>query len=188
MFKNQLVMHTMNDGKEFSFFLSPSSTFIIRKGFGFFMERYEGHLSKDAYKMFMRAWEMAGMVPVKTTITPSGNLNAPFWYSITYDLTVQLVAYYERELDYGPGEEAHDKVWQLNLSKPLGKCGASESDTVWSGDFQEFLVQGLHNHGFRFSSPESAYSPTGQMYNRLRIQGHDKSMRLLVYNTWARDV
>ena len=189
MFKNQLVMHTMNDSKEFSFFLSPNSTFVVRKGRSL-MERYEGELAKPAYTMYIKAWELAGIVPVKTTIKPLGGLNAPFWYSITYDLTVQLVAYYERELDYGEGEEAHEKVWQLSISKPLGDLDKAFGDysTSFTEDFIEFLVSGLQDKGFQFDTPESSYSPTGNMFVRYGVHSNYTSRRLTVYNAWARDV
>ncbi len=145
------------------------------------------------YHMLQDAWSMAGISIVSITNHLIGDKR--FWYSEKYDLTVMLQAIFQRDRpDLGGGiDEHHEHAWYCNMSKSIDQLNEEYelfdyglNGRTFTDDFEEALVAGLHEHGFQFNTPESSYSPTGQMYCRYSAQVWNK--RLVVRNMWTRDV
>ena len=144
----------------------------------------------ETYKHILRAWAMVGIYPLTITNKPLGPLSTPSWYSKDFDMHANLKCIYFHDLSIDFSDETTEIIWQLELSKPMNPNDVDdlldhEEDYE---EFTEFLTAGIHKYNFRYETPNYSYSPTGLMFCRVGFQWKQYSRRVLIKNTWARDV
>ncbi len=173
--------------------------------------RVDGKSPDQVLAMCREQWLVAGAYVVKAVRKPAATaqyVNAsvlasgvPAWGDRIFggSLIVKLVADvwssgYEHDRDNseaalaGDIEELTTRYWLLQLGAPPNMLpGAVEDTGHLHPDFIDVLTYGLYDHGFTTTSPESARSPTGDMYAEHHIRWSEYSRRVIVVNRYRRD-
>ena len=144
----------------------------------------------ETYKHILTAWEMVGIYPMTITNKPLGPVSTPTWYSKDLDVHADLKCIYFRDRNLDFSDETTEIIWQLELSKPMNpnNVDALLDQEENYEEFTEFLTAGIHKYNFHYETPNYSYSPTGLMFCRVGFQWKQYSRRVLIKNTWARDV
>ena len=144
----------------------------------------------ETYKHLLAAWNMVNIYPTDVTNKPLGPLTTPSWHSSEINQGAKLRCIYYRDRNEEFNEEHTETIWQLELNNPMspGYVDALLDHDETYEEFTEFLTAGIHKYNFHYETPSYSYSPTGLMFCRVGFQWKQYSRRVLIKNTWARDV
>ena len=186
MYKTDCIFKLkLSNGRTVSLFLAGSSEVFATVPNGN-IKHYTDMPVDKVYHLLQDAWRMAGISIVGITNHLIGK--KMFWYSEKYDVIVTLKSMFQRDRP-DLGDETHEFGWYLGLSKPIDEVADSIfyslGGELYTDEFQEFLVSGIVEHGFQGNTPESSYSPTGEMFNRWI--GNVVGKRVIMINRWSRD-